>query len=375
MMVTNNYTPYSGGVVSSLLSTCAELRRLGHRVVIVTFDFLKDGVQEPDVIRLRCAARFRYRDNPCVIPWRMGAQLAKIIDDFHPDLIHVHHPFLLGAVAARIARRRKIPLVFTHHTLYEDYVHYAPVPHCISRPLTRWWVRRFCKKVDIIIVPGASIAHYVARQGIPVCTIVPSGILSCFIQETLLTKSIPTNGPVELLSVSRFVPEKSIEFLLEVLVRLQARYHLTLIGYGASGDALKAYAYKRLGLSPERVRFIERPSKEQMCECYRRAHLFLFASITETQGLVIAEAMAFGTPVIARRGPGIVDSVVSGVNGYLVDSIDEMVARIHELSSNEHRARYEQFQQEAFASAQKYYPQTTVQDLLSVYMRMVSNNS
>lgn len=371
-MVTNNYTPYSGGVVSSLLSTCAELRRLGHRVVIVTFDFLNDGVQEPDVIRLRCAARFRYRDNPCVIPWRMGAQLAKVIDDIRPDIIHVHHPFLLGVSAARIARHRKIPLVFTHHTLYENYVHYAPVPHRISRPLTRWWVRRFCKKIDTVIVPGASIAQYLAQQGIVSYAIVPSGILSCFIQQTLLAKSIPTHGPLELLSVSRFVPEKSIEFLLEVLARLDEKYHLTLVGYGASGDALKVYAYKRLGLSSERVRFIERPSKEQMCEFYRRAHLFLFASVTETQGLVLAEAMAFGTPVIARRGPGVVDSITSGVNGYLIDSIDEMVARIQELTSPEHQARYEQFQHEAFISAQKYYPQTTVQDLLDVYARMIS---
>jgi 1,2-diacylglycerol 3-alpha-glucosyltransferase len=371
LMVTNNYTPFSGGVVSSLLSTCAELRRHGHRVVVVTFDFLADGAQEPDVIRLRCAARFMYRGNHCVLPWRMGSQLAKIINDLKPDLIHVHHPFLLGASVAQHARRHKIPLVFTHHTLYEDYVHYVPLPQRITRPITRWLVRRFCKLVTTVIVPGASIARYLAQQGVGHTVVVPSGILPCFIQESYTLKRIAADKPVELLSVSRFVPEKSIEFLLEVVAKLGVRYHITLIGYGASGAALRVYAYERLGLSSEQVQFIEHPSKEHMSEWYRRAHLFLFASITETQGLVLAEAMAFATPVIARTGPGVVDCVVEGVNGYLVTSVDEMVARVREITAPEQRARYEVLQREAFATAQNYYPRKTVQELLNVYKTLL----
>ncbi len=371
LMVTNNYTPFSGGVVSSLLSTCAELRRQGHRVVIVTFDFLADGTQEPDVIRVRCAGRFTYRGNHCVLPWRMGSQLAKIIDDLKPDLIHVHHPFLLGAAVVPLAHRRKIPLAFTHHTLYEDYVHYVPLPQCITRPITRWLVRRFCKNVATVIVPGASIARYLAQQGIHHAVVVPSGILPCFIQQSYVLKKITTGEPIELLSVSRFVPEKSIEFLLEVVAKLGSRYHVTLIGYGASGAALRAYAYERLGLSPEQVQFIEHPSKEHMSDWYRRAHLFLFASVTETQGLVLAEAMAFGTPIIARAGPGIVDCVVSGANGYLVTSVDEMVARVREITALENRALYEALQREAFATAQNYYPHKTVQELLNVYKSLL----
>lgn len=371
LMVTNNYTPFSGGVVSSLLSTCAELRRQGHRVVIVTFDFLADGAQEPHVIRVRCAGRFTYRGNHCVLPWRMGSQLAKIISELKPDLIHVHHPFLLGASVVQHARRKKIPLVFTHHTLYEDYVHYVPLPQRMTRPITRWLVRRFCKNVATVIVPGASIARYLAQQGIHHTVVVPSGILPCFIQQSYIRKKIAADGPIELLSVSRFVPEKSIEFLLEVVAKLGPRYHITLIGYGASGASLRAYAYERLGLSTQQVQFIEHPSKEHMADWYSRAHLFLFASVTETQGLVLAEAMAFGTPVIARVGPGVVDCVVDGVNGYLVTSVDEMVARVREIMAPEQRARYEALQQEAFATAQNYYPDRTVQELLNVYTTLL----
>lgn len=371
LMVTNNYTPFSGGVVSSLLSTCAELRKHGHRVVVVTFDFLANGAQEPDVIRVRCAGRFMYRGNHCVVPWRMSSQLAKIIDDLKPDLIHVHHPFLLGASVAQHARFHAIPLVFTHHTLYEDYVHYVPLPYRITRPITRWLVRRFCNSVATVIVPGASIARYLGQQDIHHTVVVPSGILPCFIQQSYALKMIAFDEPVELLSVSRFVPEKSIEFLLEVVARLGSRYHITLIGYGASGAALRAYAYERLGLSPEQVQFIEHPSKEHMSDWYRRAHLFLFASVTETQGLVLAEAMAFGTPVIARTGPGVVDCIVDGVNGYLVNSVDEMVACIHKITASENRALYETFQREAFATAQNYYPHKTVQELLNVYTSLL----
>jgi len=167
------------------------------------------------------------------------------------------------------------------------------------------------------------------------------------------------------------VPEKSIEFLLEVIAQLDERYRLTLIGYGALEDKLKAYAYERLGLSSERVCFIEHPSKEQISEYYRRSHLFLFASVTETQGLVLAESMAFGTPVIARRGPGVIDSIASGSNGYLVDSIDEMVERIYELTSNERQELYHKFQHEAFMSAQNYYPRRVVDELVRVYREII----
>lgn len=373
VMITNNYTPYSGGVVSSLLSTVAELRRLGYRVIIVTFDFLADGSQEPDVIRLRCAARFMYRKNHCIIPWRMSAQLTKIFDELQPDLIHVHHPFLLCRSAVRLAQQRAIPIVFTHHTLYEDYVHYLPIPACFSRPLTQWWVARFCKQVHSVIVPGESIKQYLAKQGVTNTTVVPSGILPCFVakasesMQTSAKKASFLNEPIELLTVSRFVPEKSIEFLLDVIARLGPGYRLTLVGYGASGQALRDYAYEQLALSQSQVRFIEQPPKEQLCELYGAAHLFLFASVTETQGLVLAEAMAFGTPVIARRGPGVVDCVTDGSNGYLINSVDEMVARIRELSAQENQVRYQAFQQEALRTSQNYYPERTVKKLVDLY--------
>jgi len=369
MMVTNNYTPYSGGVVSSLQATCHELRKLGHQVIIVTLDFLgkNDGYDDQDVYRLFCFMRFKYRGNYMAIPWRARRQIQKLIVDYQPDVVHVHHPFLLGVAAMRVALQYAIPIIFTHHTLYEKYVHYVPCPEKLARSVVRYLVKNFCKKVHAVVAPSVSVQNYLASQNI-ITTVVPSGILSCFVpQQIIVPKSC---GPKwQLLVVCRFMPEKNLKFLLEMLGHLPDNFCLTLIGYGAQLEELQQYAFVVLKLSADRIQFIIKPDREVIRNWYEKAHLFIFASTTETQGLVLAEAMAWGTPVVALRGPGVVDIVKDGYNGYVIDSAQQMAEKIEHLYNN--KEEYVALQQGAFQTGQEYYPEATIMKLCKVYEEML----
>lgn len=159
LFVTNNFTPYSGGVVSSLRFFAKALHAYGHSVTIVTLDFLnKPTTEEFDVVRLYCPLRWTMQGNQMAFPWRARAQLEKIIKEKKPSLVHVHHPFLLGPAAREVAHRHGIPVVFTHHTLYEHYLHYIPwIPSLFSKPYVQTLVSKFCATVDGIIAPSSII--------------------------------------------------------------------------------------------------------------------------------------------------------------------------------------------------------------------------
>lgn len=368
-MVTNNYTPYSGGVVSSVQVAAHELRKRGHRVVIVTLDFLGNDAQEVDVVRLVCPIRFGYRSNRMALPWRPYQQLKALAQQYSPAIIHVHHPFLLGVAAQRVARDLQIPVVFTYHTLYEQYLHYLPIPERLSAAVMLNRIRSFCHTVDAVIVPSNSIKKHIAQQHGRDAAIVSSGIRTCFVaREKPLAKR--TRARVELLCVCRFTQEKNITVLFDMLKRLGSGYRLTLIGYGEQQTFLEQYASEFLQLPADQVQFIIKPEKEIIAAMYRMADLFVFASLSETQGLVLAEAMAAGTPVIALRGPGVVDIVRDGVNGYCVNSADEMATKIKQvMGDTELHAR---LQAGAYEAARDYYPEVATQKLLEVYESLLN---
>lgn len=366
MMLTNTFTPYAGGVVSSIRVTADALKKSGHSVKIVTFDFkeaLTDS-DEVDIIRLKCSFKFTYRQNSMVLPLRMAKKLRILIGEQKPDIIHIHHPFLLGPAAVRIARGQAIPIIFTHHTLYEHYAHYVPLPPYLTRPIIRFLVKKLSNNVDAIIAPSRSLATRLRTGGIKKSVMVlPSGIAADFFSQKFAYK--PVKNICQLVVVSRFVPEKNLYFLLDVMYLLrEAPFCLTLVGYGAELAALQEYAFKKLGLS-QQVSFVVKPSRDELIAWYKKADIFVFSSRTETQGLVIAEAMAAGTPVIAVRGPGIDDVVLEGGNGFLVSSREEMAATIQKVFNDKNLWFFLQYN--AWQTAQNYRTEVVVEKLIGHY--------
>ena len=371
VFVTNNYSPYQGGVVSSIVTTREALRAQGHIVHLITLDFTGNHHHEEGVIRLHCPVRFMYKKNHMALPLFAHTHLDQLLKQLKPDIVHIHHPFLLGQAALQAAQENQITSVFTYHTLYEHYVHYIPlIPKVITQHALHKRLEKFCNSIDGIIAPGSyvekQIRAYAPKKPVQ---IIPSSIAPLFFENRPeLPKSI--TKPFTLLTVSRFTPEKNIPFLLDVMKLLKnCPFRLILAGYGSEYDQLKAYAYKVQKLSPNTILFIEKPSKELLINLYHQAHLFLFASTSDTQGLVLAEAMSQGTPVIALDGPGQRDSIKNGHNGFLVTTQNEMAQKIRSTLSN--RRLLTMLQNNTLETAQNYSSTRLTEKLTDFYRSLL----
>lgn len=370
IFVTNNYTPYQGGVVSSITQHAHALRKQGHSVTIITLDFIPQTPPEEHVIRLYCPIRFYYKTNPMAIPWLPSTSLKKLLTKIKPDIIHTHHPFLLGKAALKTAKNLKIPIVFTYHTLYDQYLHYIPLPTTLTAPLVNNLVRSFCNEVDGIIAPSSVVKDYINTHAIPtLITIIPSSISTLFFQKKI-TETKKPHHPFRLLTVSRFAQEKNIPFLLDVMALLNHNhFEFTLAGYGPEYKNLQNYAYKYKKFSTKHVQFVEKPTKQTLIDLYEQADIFIFASTSETQGLVLIEAMAQGTPVIALEGPGQRDLIENGINGFLIKNPEDMKQKIEECMHN--KLLHETLQKNALLTAQQYTPQTLLSKLVNFYFSIL----
>jgi glycosyltransferase involved in cell wall biosynthesis len=371
LFISNNYRPYSGGVVSALTILIDELIKRGHEVKLLTLDFGVPCKDESYVIRIPSAITFLHKGNHMAIPWRIKAFIKKLVSEFCPDIIHTHHPFLLGDVAQQIAHKNKIPLIFTYHTQYEEYAHYVPLlPQEVTTKTISFLVQRFCARTNLIISPTSSIKKQLQEVGIKNNIIViPTPISDFFFANN---RSAKKSDRFRLLTVSRFVPEKNLFFLLDMMRLLDAkRFELVLVGYGSLYNELQTYAYNTCGFSSEQIIFLEKPAREVLIEQYRNADVFVFTSKTETQGLVLAEAMANHLPVIALNAPGSKDIVQSNVNGFLVDSANEMKEKIEKIAADVQL--HSQLAEGASNTAQLYRAHRCLDDLITEYLQLIGN--
>jgi len=384
--ITNNYTPYTGGVTNSIIAITNALLAEEHEVFVITLDFLgndnkiqmqKDKPRtEPDIalattgaIRLFCPIRFMYKKNYIAIPWRPTHAIKKLIEQYNPDIIHVQHPFLLGVSGLKAAQTYNIPCVFTYHTMYEDYAHYIPLPQWLTKPIIRSITKRFCNSVDGIIAPSSAIKNYLMAQQIKTpITIIPSPLRPFFLTATAQTSS--HKQYFELLIVTRFVPEKNVPFVFDVLKQLPDNFTLTLVGYGSDYEILQQLAYEQFRFSPERVRFIHKPNQDDLLACYRNADLFIFPSTTDTQGIVLAESMSQGVPIIAIDGPGQRDIIKNGYNGFIVEDSHQATETIIKIAND--KALHATLIAGARATANNYHASAVIKKLLAFYHTIIS---
>jgi glycosyltransferase involved in cell wall biosynthesis len=237
------------------------------------------------------------------------------------DLIHIHTPFIAHYAGLRAARRLNIPVIATYHTLFAEYFqHYVPfLPHRYLSHIARKFSRRQCNALDAIVVPSSAMLDQLNAYGVRVpMHILPTGIpLDKFARgdRTAFRQKhgIDEKRPVALF-VGRVAPEKNISFLLRVLAQaLQQNPDLLLLvaGDGPALPDLKNEAEK-LGIS-HAVNFLGYLDRNgELLDCYAAADVFLFSSLTETQGMVLPEAMAAGLPVIALARLGTRDILEAG---------------------------------------------------------------
>jgi len=311
-----------GGVPTAVETVRAGLERLGHHVVIVaprTADQLSDGSH---VVRVPALPAPTYPDFSLPLP--LGRGFRRTLAALELDIFHAQHPFLLGGTARRLARQCGRPLVFTHHTLYDRYAHYVPLPRALVVRHAIRWSTRFANGADLVIAPSDALAARLRAQGVrrPI-EVLPTGIdLGRFHpgDRAAARRLLGLRAEVPLLLyVGRLDREKNLGFLLGAFERIATGHptaRLVLVGRGTEESALRRTAARRGG--GDRVDFVGGVAPPDVIRYYQAADAFVFASTTETQGLAAIEAMATGLPVVAVRASGVEEAVLDGVTGLLV---------------------------------------------------------
>jgi 1,2-diacylglycerol 3-alpha-glucosyltransferase len=317
------------------------------------------------VFRVHCPMKFMRSSNHMAIPWRAPKQLANLMKKIQPDIVHLQHPFLLGVAGLASARALGIPVVFTYHTMYEKYAHYVPLFGELAAPFILRKVLKFCAQVDGIVVPSNGMQEMLQAHRIPVpMAVIPSGLRSQFLDSRRNFSAPVAHRPFRLLYVGRLTKEKNIPFLLDMFAKLPlGKYSLMLVGYGAEASICKKYAFEKLRLDPHYVQFVEKPNN--LVELYAQSDLFVFPSQTDTQGIVLAESLSQGTPIIALDGCGQRDAIIEGQNGYIVQNQAAMIATIERIAADPEM--HVALCRGARESAARYAPGIVIDRLINFY--------
>jgi len=374
---TNYYHPVVNGVVRSVASFRDTLMKQGHNVFVFaqSDDSYKDN--EPFI--------FRYPS----LPWPLGDISAAIpvspfVDQLLPalklDVIHTHHPILLGQTAARKAAELALPLVFTFHTQYWEYTHYVPFPQEAIQEFLKnavhKWLKDYMQKCQHIIIPSESLKDYLVREyGLDGhYTVIPTGTnLEPFLSADgdAMRKEKGWQDETILISVGRLAPEKNWETLLRAFAKVYPEHQdlrLMLIGDGPARESLQTLA-SELGIA-EHVTFMGSLPFEEVPAYLKAADVFSFASITETQGLVTIEAMAAGLPVVAVDGSGTRDIVEHGKQGFLVENDADALAKgLRDLLSDPRQMK--RFSNNALKKAKTFDVDHLTKQIINVYEQAI----
>jgi glycosyltransferase involved in cell wall biosynthesis len=328
---TNNYLPNPYGVTGSIESFCKEFEKLGHTVYIFA-PFVKGYIDNNSNACPPERRVFRYPSIdlnykisfPLAIPY--SKKIAKNLDKLEIDIVHSQHPNLLGWAARKWAKKKNVPLVFTWHTLYDQYSHFAPL---VPSKFAAWWTirnaRNYANASDQVVVPTLSVKEIIQKWGVVNENIIaiPTGVDENYYQDADRKKYREKLGILEnekvLLFISRLTAEKNVQFLMKVIIEIVKANKETkaiIAGEGNELEILKDMV-KESGVG-DRINFLGIIAKDDIKNVYAAGDIFVFASKSETQGMIISEAMYMGLPVVAINAPGIKDMIRNNETGFLV---------------------------------------------------------
>ena len=408
-MMTNNYKPFVGGVPISIELLAKGLIAAGHEVTVfapAVQDVSADPYAHSCMTVCDGVPVFRYASLPyyflggVACPNPFDSRIEEEFRRGHYDIIHVHHPMLIGRTAIHLSRRYGVPLVFTYHTRYEQYVSNAGVfrraghaafsnrfLHLAQEKIVPFYLSLFLQNCRQVFAPTAGMKEYLTET---CCfdpariAVLPTGIEDgCFhadkaavkeVQKRLLGAEQCGTPHIPLfLSVSRLSHEKNIPFLLRSAARFREQYRkpfrLAIIGDGPNRAEYEALC-RRLHLEQE-VIFPGSIPHGELAPYYAAADAFLFASRTETQGIVILEAFAGGAPVIAVDASGVRDLVRDGINGLLCAEDEDAFAENMNRFLSDPILR-EQLRRRALSAAVDFREESVVKKAIRFYNKTIA---
>lgn len=335
-LFTETYLPYINGVVTHVKVLKEGLEKLGHEVLVVTADtnakrhYIRDGI-------LHCPAKSfkRFYDYGLATP--VSSTRLKLIKRFDPDIIHIHNEFGIGFSGAMIAKRLKVPLVYTLHTMYDDYLYYiAPRPFIpFVKKTSRKYARFLANNASALTGPSKKVEEYFRSCGIDKdVNVIPNPVELDIFQphnideskkEAFRHKYQIEDDTMLVCFCGRLGREKSVDVLLRYWakkVQREDNMKLFIIGGGPSEQELRELS-KDLGIE-DMVVFTGKVEHDELPPYYAACDLYITASLSDTNSISMLEAMATGLPVLHRYDPLNEGQVRNGVNGYIYHDADEM---------------------------------------------------
>jgi glycosyltransferase involved in cell wall biosynthesis len=385
-----SYLPYLSGVTVSTETLARGLGAAGHEVLLAVpapaagHEPGSSGAQGPEP-RMAWLPSYQLPVAPdgYRVPLPGPSAALAAVDAFRPEIVHAQSPFTSGIMARLAARRAGAPLVFTHHTQFADYAHYTGPFQGLTAAVSGHWLRAWWRGCQGIVAPSEDLATEIrgalGRRGGSRVRAIPTGVAVSSIA------GLPEGHPrresgwpmdsIVAVSVGRVALEKNVELLTDVLARSAAdepRLRLLLVGGGPATDAVLARA-RAAGVG-DRLRVTGLLPRTDALELLRASDLFLFASQTETQGLVLAESLAAGVPVVALEGPGVADTVRSGTDGLVVagDPEDTRARRLADavITLASHPRRRARFAAQARSGADRLDVSHRIAEMVEFYREL-----
>ncbi len=376
-MLTDTYIPQVNGVATSVNLFKKYLENLGENVYVFA-PMVPEN--ESNAFKVSGLKFFWEKQHRLAIP--ISHKIANLTSRLGIEIIHSHAPFSMGFQALRISEKLGIPHVHTYHTLLTEYRHYIPLPFRPTEEAVKEFSAWFCNLTDTVIAPTEKIKEELLGYGVTVpIHILPTGIdvenfqrpLSFSVREK---HSIPQNHKI-ILYAGRIAKEKNVDFLLESFALLRSSIkNVTLIMAGNGPEMQETlHRARRLGIS-QNVVLTGYVKRDMLVEYYKQSDVFAFASVTETQGLVVLEALAAGLPVVAIAKEGVKDVLKDGIGTILLDEV-EMPSFVRAL---EKMLKDESFSQKMSEEGVKYVTEhwsmnTMARRLDEIYKGVLSSSN
>ena len=366
------YLPAINGVVTSITQQIGALQRLGHEVDLYCPQYPYGQTAEENVFRLWARPFIFHKREQFSLPWPPSV-LARLWRRPY-DIFHLQTPFSVGLIGLTAAVTRGIPRVFHHHTLWEEYVEYIPIPKKLSSAGSVALCRGLANMCHGVVAPSEEVRTRFAEQGVRTdISVIPTGIDAGLFRDGTPRPEVEPNQDI-VLYIGRLAFEKSPDVLMRGYHRMhQSRPQTRFwwVGDGPARASLEQQA-RELGMS-DACRFFGFVARDALKDFVASSRLFLFTSLTETQGLVLLEAQAGGLPVVAFSASGVNEAVLPGKTGYLIETGNEELMADSAVQLLEDEEKWEKFSMEARMWSEKFSLERMGEALVSTYETALKN--
>lgn len=312
-MFTDTYVPQINGVATSVHIFRKYLEKRGHEVYIVA----PVGPDDDEcVLKVKGVTWPTEKQHKIAIAF--SGKLRNFVKERKIEILHSHDPFVLGFRALKMQKEFSLPHVHTYHTLLVEYRHYIPKPFTPSKKMVADFSAWFCNMVNSVIAPTEEIKKELLSYGVKRrIYVIPTGIDTETFSKPKrnIRKKLNLEGKKVLLYVGRLAKEKNVYFLLEVMKKMEKNVVLLMVGGGPEKEKLEEKAREE----DLNIIFTGYVPREELVDYYHAADVFVFSSLTETQGLVVLESLSAGTPVVAIARKGIKNVLENGKGALLID--------------------------------------------------------